>query len=453
MTDPVAIDALVARIRDLAEVEPARRWLCFEVICSSTASEIVAGFLDTDAFDQLQAAAHEHKLDVDPGADAVQALFASAMAEAKARQARKANGTKQAKQGKQAKADPNVLPFTEFAAMSTISRKLWIVHHLIAAGEVSTWYGEPGCGKSVLIEDLGLHVAAGMPWHGRAVRGGAVLYVALERAGVVARRCIAVGVEHNMGSLPFAMVRGPLDFRDPKVADSIVATVTELATRHQTEPALIIVDTVSRALCGGDENSPKDMGLLVAGMSRIQGDLGVHLAMTHHQPAEKERMRGHGALLGAVDTTVHVFKSGAIRLAEVVKSSDHEEGQRIAFSLNSVTVGEDDHGDPITAPVVAEADVTGTARKPSTAIKGAAKIALGALREAIYALGEIPPASTHIPPNVKTTTVARWREYAYRSGISASDDASARQKAFNRAVEKLRADNFVGVWEPHVWLV
>jgi hypothetical protein len=345
----------------------------------------------------------------------------------------------------------DILPVTEFAAMSMLSRKTWIVHHVIALAEASVWYGEPGSGKSVLIEDLALHVAAGRTWHGRAVRQGAVLYVALERAGVVARRAIAFGMEHGLTTLPFAVVRGPLDFRDPKIADRIIATITALAARHNADPVLVVVDTVSRALCGGDENSPKDMGLLVGGMSRIQS-ADLHLAMTHHQPAEKERMRGHGALLGAVDTTVHVFKSGAIRLAEVVKSSDHEEGQRVAFTLASSTIGQDERGDVVSAPVVVEADVTGTAHKPSAVLKGANKIALSALREAIDHLGEAAPASQHIPAGVKVTSIARWRDYAYRYGISASDEASARQKAFNRASERLRADNFIGVWEPHVWL-
>lgn|SRR5262245_2747516 len=344
-----------------------------------------------------------------------------------------------------------VLPVTEFCDMKLHSQKKSIVHHLIAASEASVWYGEPGSGKSVLAEDLGLHVAAGRIWHGRAVRQGAVLYVALERAGVVARRAIAFGMEHELAALPFGMVRGPLDFRDPRTADSVVATINGLATRHGVAPTLVIVDTVSRALCGGDENSPKDMGLLVAGMSRIQA-AGLHLAMTHHQPAEKERMRGHGALLGAADTTVHVFKSGATRLAEVVKSSDHEEGQRVAFTLDSVIVGQDEHGDTITAPVVVEAAVTGTPQKRSDVLKGANKIALSALREAIDQLGEAPPASQYIPASVKVTTITRWRDYAYRMGISESEKPDARQKAFTRASEKLAAEKFIGIWEPYVWI-
>ena len=52
---------------------------------------------------------------------------------------------------------------------------------------------------------------------------------------------------------------------------------------------------------------------------------------------------------------MHITKTTAGRLAEVVKSSDHEEGQRVAFFLKGVTVDTDEQGDPITAPVVIEA--------------------------------------------------------------------------------------------------
>ena len=347
----------------------------------------------------------------------------------------------------------NVLRGTDYADMSTVSTKRWVVHHLLAVGEVSVAYGEPGSGKSVLAEDIGLHVAAGMDWHGRKVRRSAVLYIALERAAVVARRALAFGIEHDMAAerLPFRMVRGPLDFRDPNVAAGIVASLTDLARCYRCDAGLVIVDTVSRALCGGDENSPKDMGQLIANLSRIQDDTYIHLLLTHHQPAEKERMRGHGALLGAVDTTIHVTKSATGRLAEVVKSSDHEEGQRVAFFLKSVTVGTDEQSDPITAPVVVEQAVPFVSAKKEK-LSAAAKVALNALQEAVDDVGVIPPASSHIPPMTKAVTMDQWRNYAYRLGISGSEEPRARQQAFDRAMKTLQAAAAIGIWEPHVWV-
>lgn len=363
----------------------------------------------------------------------------------KGREAASGNGDQQGKAA---------LPVTDFAAMSTTSHKAWVVHHLLGAGETSVWYGEPGSGKSVLAEDLGLHVAAGRTWHGRKVGQGAVLYVALERASVVARRAIAFGMEHDLAGavLPFAMLRGPLDFRDPNIATGIVATLNDLAKRHGCKAALIIVDTVSRALCGGDENSPKDMGQLIANLSRIQAVVGVHLLLTHHQPVDgKERMRGHGALLGAVDTTVHVTKGGASRSAEVVKSSDHEEGQRMAFTLKSITIDQDEHGDAITAPVVVEAQASASPTARKIKLPKNCKLAVTALREAVDDLG-VKVASSRVPPSVKVATLDQWRDYAYRRGIGGSDPDSQR-KAFTRAVEHLAADNMVGIWEPYAWPV
>jgi hypothetical protein len=252
--------------------------------------------------------------------------------------------------------------------------------------------------------------------------------------------------------LPFRMVRGPLDFRDPNVAADILGALNDLAGRYRCEAGLLIVDTVSRALCGGDENSPKDMGGLIANLGRIQGAIDIHLALTHHQPAEKERMRGHGALLGAMDTTVHVTKSATGRLAEVVKSSDHEEGQRIAFSLKSVTIGTDEHGDPITAPVVVEEAMAGVAPKKKAELSPSARVAINALQEAIDDLGVIPPASSHIPPMTKAATMDQWRSYAYRLGISGSEEPRARQQAFDRALKTLQAARVIGIWEPHAWV-
>jgi hypothetical protein len=348
----------------------------------------------------------------------------------------------------------SILPGTDYADMSTVSAKRWLVHHLLAIGEVSVLYGEPGSGKSVLAEDIGLHVAAGMDWHDRTVKQSAVLYVALERAGVVARRALAFAKEYSLeqARLPFTMVRGPLDFRDPNVARMIVATVADLAQRYDCEAGLVIVDTVSRALCGGDENSPKDMGQLIANFGRIQGDIDIHLSLTHHQPAEKERMRGHGALLGAVDTTVHVTKSAAGRLAEVVKSSDFEEGQRIAFSLKAVTIGRDEYGDPISAPVVVEETVPPQQQTKKAKLSSGAKTALNALQEAIGEMGAVPPASNHIPSATKAVTMDQWRDYAYRRGISGSQEPRARQQAFDRAMKTLQAAKAIGIWEPHAWI-
>ena len=75
------------------------------------------------------------------------------------------------------------------------------------------------------------------------------------------------------------------------------------------------------------------------------------------------------------------------------------------------------------------------------------------IKEAIDALGEPAPASNHIPKDVKVTTVERWRDYAYRLGISDSREQGARQRAFKRAHDTLIARQHVGTWDGWVWVI
>jgi len=165
-------------------------------------------------------------------------------------------------------------------------------------------------------------------------------------------------------------------------------------------------------------------------------------------------MRGHGSLLGAMDLTTHVARlADGTRSATVVKSNDSEEGQSIAFSLESVTIGQDEAGNPTTAPIVVSVESTPCrpTAKPARLPK-AAQTALRALAEAIDEHGTPAPPSAHIPRNVKVVSVSAWRQQAYRRGISTSDEERAKQQAFKRASEYLIGIGRVAAWDSEIWL-
>ena len=107
----------------------------------------------------------------------------------------------------------NFLLFRELQATST---KEWLVQGLLGAGDASAWYGIPGCGKR------GERVAGGREWHGRSVKRGAVLYVALERKQVVQRRAIAYRERHAISDIPFALVGGVFDLRTPQAVTALL---------------------------------------------------------------------------------------------------------------------------------------------------------------------------------------------------------------------------------------
>ena len=278
--------------------------------------------------------------------------------------------------------------FLLYREMEATSRKDWLVQGLLGAGDGSAWYGIPGCGKSAIAQDLAMHIAGGREWHGRQVKRGAVLYVALERKQVVMRRAIAYRERHAIADIPFALIGGVFDLRTPQAVAALIDACRQVEAETGEDVVLIVIDTISRALAGGDENSSKDMGAIVAATSRLQAETKAHVLWVHHMPQDgAERLRGHGALLGAMDTTVHV-ESGDVKTATVVKANDSEEGENVVFTLESVTIGPE-----TTAPVVVPADPaqarpTGTKRRLSPR----SRRALEALNEAIINHGQLPPS-------------------------------------------------------------
>ncbi|MFZ0623625.1 MAG: AAA family ATPase [Pseudolabrys sp.] len=46
--------------------------------------------------------------------------------------------------------------FLLYRELEAESRKEWLVSGLLGSGDASAFYGVPGCGKSVLVEDMAL---------------------------------------------------------------------------------------------------------------------------------------------------------------------------------------------------------------------------------------------------------------------------------------------------------
>jgi hypothetical protein len=44
--------------------------------------------------------------------------------------------------------------FVMYSELTDADNKLWLVRGLLGLGEASAVYGRPGCGKSVLVEDM-----------------------------------------------------------------------------------------------------------------------------------------------------------------------------------------------------------------------------------------------------------------------------------------------------------
>src|SRR5438874_10209040 len=61
----------------------------------------------------------------------------------------------------------------------------------------------------------------------------------------------------------------------PKVADLLDERAVSglVADLKRLQPTLVIIDTLARSMVGGDENSGRDMGLVVAAAQRIMSEV------------------------------------------------------------------------------------------------------------------------------------------------------------------------------------
>jgi KaiC/GvpD/RAD55 family RecA-like ATPase len=330
-----------------------------------------------------------------------------------------------------------------------------LVKGLLDREQTSLVFGESGCGKTFLALDIGLHVAAGEEWFGRRVEPGGVVYVAAEAGRSIVNRVAAFKQARGLdGNVPFAAVTSPIDLCHVQAGDidRLIALIHEAADLAPL--ALVTIDTVSRVLAGGNENSPEDMGALVHSLDRLRDELHCHVLAVHHTGKDQSRgSRGHSLLHCAVDTEIEVVRdSGAgISTADVTKQRDGATTGRIAFRLRQVELGLDLDGEPITSCVVECAEDEDIPRRPAHRLSPAQGRALQLLADAIDTAGEVPPVSNHIPQSTRCVPEALWREYCYRGAISAGDQ-DAKQKAFKRAAEALVIVGRVAKWEPWVWL-
>ncbi|MDD3449682.1 MAG: helicase RepA family protein [Gammaproteobacteria bacterium] len=218
----------------------------------------------------------------------------------------------------------------------------------------SVVYGSSNVGKSFFVLDLALHVALGREWRGNQVERGAVVYVAAESGGSMAKRVVAFREHHGIGrqSIPFALVPCSVNLLDEKSdTEALVELILEAGARLGAEPALVVIDTLARAMAGGDENSGKDMSALVDSIDRIKGATRAHVMVVHHTGKDRAKgARGHSALKAAIDTEIEI----ANWEAECHKQRDMVGGRKLPFQLDTIEVGFNTRGAPITSCVVVE---------------------------------------------------------------------------------------------------
>lgn len=232
---------------------------------------------------------------------------------------------------------------------STLPTHAWMVEDVFHSMSVILLWGGSGVGKTALLIDMVLTLACGIPWSGRNVQKGPVVYCALEGAAGFRRRVLAALEHHELDvNDDLHFIFDPVNLiREQDVIDLAKTSVTHKAR-------LIVVDTLAASLAGvADENSNRDMTLLTHHAKLLAMMTGCAVLITHHtgrNPLQASE-RGAYSLRANVDVSIRLARSGNERSWEIVKARDGVDGIGGRFELVPVSASDAD-GTPINSVVV-----------------------------------------------------------------------------------------------------
>lgn len=234
----------------------------------------------------------------------------------------------------------------------------WLIQGFFEADTLATLYGSPGKGKSFLALDISCCIAKGIPFHGHAVKRGAVFYIAGEGHNGIARR-VRAWAQHHGTEMPehLFISSAPSDLSNALATQELMEAVERLAKQHGVTPTLIVIDTMARNFAG-DENSAMEVGNFVRNADCLRRQWNSTVLIVHHSGKDGEKgARGSSALKGAVDAEYEVTRStddGLIRLS-ARKMKDADAPPPLAFELVGTEVY-DSTGAPVGSAALQSAE-------------------------------------------------------------------------------------------------
>jgi len=98
---------------------------------------------------------------------------------------------------------------------------------------------------------------------------------------------------------------------------------------------LLVIDTLTVAASGADENSSSDMGLIIEAAKALQAKLGGLVLLVHHSGKDQSKgLRGHSSLHAALDAAIEVIRNHdnrrRWRIAKVAKDDNSNTRARVS---------------------------------------------------------------------------------------------------------------------------
>jgi hypothetical protein len=246
------------------------------------------------------------------------------------------------------------VPAAKLAAQALTAVGQPLIKGVLDRNTTSAIYGPSGSGKTFGALDKAYHVHKGADWCGKRVHQGSVLYLAAEGGPGINKRLRAL--ESKYGPLDptrFHVIPARVDLLHGNDAREVYAEIQRLENEHGHKIELVVVDTLSRVMPGGDENGPQDMTRIVATLDGLREAAKTHVQMVHHTGKDVNKgLRGHSSLIAAVDTEIQMNQN----VFTVKKQRDMEGQWSMGFALEVVNLGENTEGERVTSCTIAFRD-------------------------------------------------------------------------------------------------
>ncbi len=228
------------------------------------------------------------------------------------------------------------------------------IKHVLPARGIAAIIGQSAAGKTFLTLDAVMAIVQGKAWFGHRIASCGVIYLAAEGEHGISRRIDAYLREFRVRQpLPLEIIPSAVNLLDDAQDMKDVMLAIRDAESRIGKASVLVIDTLSRCMAGGDENSATDMTSFIANLDRLRRAIDGLVVVVHHLGKDAAKgARGHSSFFAALDACIAVQRTGHDRSWSVAKSREDGDGQEFPFALRSVTLGIDSDGEAITSCVI-----------------------------------------------------------------------------------------------------
>lgn len=214
----------------------------------------------------------------------------------------------------QSKEKEQIFKPLNFDELLSMPPKEWLLDPVFGAGDVGMIFGQPGCGKTFVVIDMILQLCTGNQWANRfeVKRELNVAYCAGEGISGLPSRFKAAAKHYNINklhNLEFYKTSPQLFSDDMESIGNFISERKDLQRKGEVEALdVLVIDTLHTATAQADENSAKDMGVVLLAIRAATKELGCAVILVHHTNKGGTAERGSSSLRGAVDFMIEISK-------------------------------------------------------------------------------------------------------------------------------------------------